>query len=179
MGCQFLLQCMKVRSESEVAQSCPTLSDPMDCSPPDSSVSANSFIHPLHISCVHSISPALYQPWRNAVQPKEGQGSQNTILVLTTLPAALPLLNSVSQQGYNCFAFEIPLIFLCLCTHDSSLHIKGTWRTFLLRTVLYARWLVIIHGSNDRLHAVQIPKITKGNSANYSLIEITVLPIPD
>ena len=33
-----LLQCMKVKSESEVAQSCPTLSDPMDCSLPGSSI---------------------------------------------------------------------------------------------------------------------------------------------
>ena len=32
VGCHFLLQCMKVKSESEAAQSCPTLSDPMDCS---------------------------------------------------------------------------------------------------------------------------------------------------
>ena len=31
------LQCMKVKSESEVSQSCPTLSHPMDCSPPGSS----------------------------------------------------------------------------------------------------------------------------------------------
>ena len=38
MGCHFLLQCMKVKSESEVAQSCLTLSDPMDCSPPGSSI---------------------------------------------------------------------------------------------------------------------------------------------
>ena len=38
VGCHFLLQCMKVRSESEVAQSCPTLSDPMDCSLPGSSI---------------------------------------------------------------------------------------------------------------------------------------------
>ena len=38
VGCHFLLQCMKVKSESEVAQSCSTLSNPMDCSPPDSSV---------------------------------------------------------------------------------------------------------------------------------------------
>ena len=38
VGCPFLLQCMKVKSESEVAQSCPTPSDPMDCSPPGSSV---------------------------------------------------------------------------------------------------------------------------------------------
>ena len=34
----FLLQCMKVKSESEVTQSCPTLSDPMDCSLPGSSI---------------------------------------------------------------------------------------------------------------------------------------------
>ena len=38
VGCHFLLQCMKVKSESEVAWSCPTLSDPMDCSPPGSSI---------------------------------------------------------------------------------------------------------------------------------------------
>ena len=38
VGCHFLLQCMKVKSESEVAQLCPTPSDPMDCSPPGSSV---------------------------------------------------------------------------------------------------------------------------------------------
>ena len=39
VGCQFLLQCVKVKSESEVAQSCLTLSDPMDCSLP------GSFVH--------------------------------------------------------------------------------------------------------------------------------------
>ena len=38
VGCHFLLQCMKVKSEREVAQSCPTLSNPMDCSPPGFSV---------------------------------------------------------------------------------------------------------------------------------------------
>ena len=38
VGCHFLLQCMKVKSESEVVQSCPTLSDPMDCSLPGSSI---------------------------------------------------------------------------------------------------------------------------------------------
>ena len=37
VGCHFLLQCRKVKSESEVAQSCPILHDPMDCSPPGSS----------------------------------------------------------------------------------------------------------------------------------------------
>ena len=38
VGCQFLLQCMKVKSESKVAQSCPTLRNPMDRSLPGSSI---------------------------------------------------------------------------------------------------------------------------------------------
>ena len=38
VGCHFLLQCMKVKSESEVIQSCPAPSDPMDCRPPGSSI---------------------------------------------------------------------------------------------------------------------------------------------
>ena len=38
VGCHFLLQCMKVKSEGEVAQSCPTLSNPTDCSLPGSSI---------------------------------------------------------------------------------------------------------------------------------------------
>ena len=38
VGCHFLLQCMKVKSESDVAQSCLTLCDPVDCSLPGSSV---------------------------------------------------------------------------------------------------------------------------------------------
>ena len=38
VGCQFLLQCVKVKSESKVAQSCPTLSNPLDCSLPGSSI---------------------------------------------------------------------------------------------------------------------------------------------
>ena len=48
-GCHFLLQCMKVKSESEVAQSYPTLSDLMDCSLPGSSV--------------HGIFQARVQEW--------------------------------------------------------------------------------------------------------------------
>ena len=39
VGCHFLLQCMKVKSQSEVAQSCATLRNPMDCSLP------GSFVH--------------------------------------------------------------------------------------------------------------------------------------
>ena len=49
VGCHFLLQCMKVKSESEVTQSCPTLHDPMDCSLPG--------------SCVHGIFQARVLEW--------------------------------------------------------------------------------------------------------------------
>ena len=52
VGCHFLLQCMKVKSESEVAQSCPTLSDPIDCSPPGSSIHG-IFQARVHILGVH------------------------------------------------------------------------------------------------------------------------------
>ena len=38
VSCHFLLQCVKVKSEREVAQPCPTPSDPMDCTPPGSSI---------------------------------------------------------------------------------------------------------------------------------------------
>ena len=49
VGCRFLLQFMKVKSESEVTQSCLTLSDPMDCSLPG--------------SCVRGISQARVLEW--------------------------------------------------------------------------------------------------------------------
>ena len=49
VGCHFLLQCMKVKSESEVFQSYPTLRDPMDCSLPG--------------SCVHGIFQASKLEW--------------------------------------------------------------------------------------------------------------------
>ena len=52
----FLLQCMKVKSESEVAQLCPTLSDPLDCSLPGSSVHGIFQARVLEwgaIACIH------------------------------------------------------------------------------------------------------------------------------
>ena len=70
VGCHFLLQCMKVKSESEVAQSFPTLSDPMDYSLPGSSVhrifpgkSTGVGCHCLlHIDCIKLQIHGLSQP---------------------------------------------------------------------------------------------------------------------
>ena len=55
VGCHFLLQRMKVKSESEGAQLCPTLSDPMDCSLPGSSI--RRIFHQEHWSGVPLPSP--------------------------------------------------------------------------------------------------------------------------
>ena len=49
VGCHCLLQCMKVKSESEVTLSCPTLSDPTDCTLPG--------------SCIHGILQARVLEW--------------------------------------------------------------------------------------------------------------------
>ena len=52
VGCHFLLQCMKVKTESETVQSCPTLGDPMDCSLPGASILATSkILNYLHFTC--------------------------------------------------------------------------------------------------------------------------------
>ena len=59
MGSHFLLQCMKVKSESEAAQSCPTLHDPMDCSPPGSSVHGIFQARVLEWGATASLSPIL------------------------------------------------------------------------------------------------------------------------
>ena len=64
VGCHFLLQCMKVKSESKVAQSCPTLCDPMDCSPLGSSV--------------HGFSRQEY--WSGLPLPSPKQVTNNTVL---------------------------------------------------------------------------------------------------
>ena len=73
VGCHFLLQCRKVKSESEVAQSYPTLCDPMDCNLPGSSI--------------HGILQARVLEWgaiafsERSVRSGENWRPDNTILV--------------------------------------------------------------------------------------------------
>ena len=80
VGCHFLLQCMKVKSESEVAQSCATLSDPMDRSPPGSTThgfsrevywSALPFPSSMHESEKWKWSPSVVSDssWPHGLQP--------------------------------------------------------------------------------------------------------------
>ena len=87
VGCHFLLQCMKVKSESEVAQLCPILCDPMDCSLPGFSVhgifqarvlewGAIVFYNTLskHGGLVIKSCPTLVTPWTVACQAPLSMG---------------------------------------------------------------------------------------------------------
>ena len=62
VGCHFLLQCMKVKSESEVGQSCPTLSDLMDCSLMDCSL-PDSFVHGIFQARVLEWGAIAFSRW--------------------------------------------------------------------------------------------------------------------
>ena len=62
VGCHFLLQCIKVKSESEVAQSCPTPSDPMDCSLPGSSIHGIFQARVLEWGAIAFSRVAMYHP---------------------------------------------------------------------------------------------------------------------
>ena len=81
VGCHFLLQCMKVKSEREVTQSCLTLSDPMDCSPPGSSIHRIFQARVLKWGAIafssvsHSIVSQLFEtPWTAACQAPLSMG---------------------------------------------------------------------------------------------------------
>ena len=75
VGCHFLLQCMKVKRESEVAQSCPTLRDPMDCSLPGSSV--------------HGIFQARVGEW-GAIAFSRHSALQRVIITVVVMVVAQP-----------------------------------------------------------------------------------------
>ena len=95
VGCHFLLQCMKVKSEREVAQSCPTLSDPMDCSLPGSSV--------------HGMFQARVLEWGATafscvlVLKKPGAPSST---VTSLLPACPPVPQTVHQRAGENWRFR-------------------------------------------------------------------------
>ena len=88
VGCHFLLQCMKVKSESEVAQLCPTLSDPMDYSLPGSSVHGIFQARVLEWVAIASTHfPCSLQNWSNC----------RTVLYLRDPPTGH---SSLSSNGY-------------------------------------------------------------------------------
>ena len=89
VGCHFLLQCMKVKSESEVAQLCPTPSGPMDCSLPGSSV--------------HRIFQARVLEW-GAIAFSESQHTTHQFEMLALwlgIPSGLNHLAELSRETWE------------------------------------------------------------------------------
>ncbi|XDA84999.1 hypothetical protein R6Z07F_014785 [Ovis aries] len=86
VGWHFLFQCVKVKSESEVAQSCPTLSDPMDCSPPGSSI--------------HRISQARVLEWGAIAFSVSCFSHVQFFVTLWTEASPVPLSMGFSRQEY-------------------------------------------------------------------------------
>ena len=96
VGCHFLLQGMKVKSESEVAQSCPTLSDRMDCSLPGSSVHGIFQARVLEWGAI-AFSIALTR-WTFVGKVMSLLFNMLSMLVITVLPRSKCLLSSWLQS---------------------------------------------------------------------------------
>ena len=94
VGCHCLLQCMKVKSESEVTQSCPTPSDPMDCSLPGPSVHGI-----FQARVLEWVAIAFSSAWKWKVKVK----SLSHVRLLATPQTAayqVPLSMGFSRQEY-------------------------------------------------------------------------------
>ena len=100
VGCHFLLQCMKVKDESEVAQSCPTLCDPMDCSPPGSSVHGIFQANFLHLG---KCQQHLLQT--KTLEPSSLSSYDILHLICQQILSFLPSLNYP-----KCYYFSVPLL---------------------------------------------------------------------
>ena len=102
VGCHFLRQCMKVKSEREVAQSCPTLRDPMDCSLPDSSA--------------HGIFQARVLEWGAMAFSNFVFSSVYMLIPNCPLPFPLVTISLFLLWVYFCFVNK----FICVLFGDSA-----------------------------------------------------------
>ena len=126
VGCHFLLQYMKMKSESEVAQLCPTLSDPMDCSLPGSSI--------------HGIFQARVLEWGaiafSNVYTKKNSNKLKFLYVNHYLP-----------QVTLHFKFNLGFNFLITCTDVAS---NPRWlnKVYMFSTVPL---VILMHSPNSKL----------------------------
>ena len=106
VGCHFLLQCMK----GKVSQSCPTLRNPMDCSPPGSSI--------------HGIFQARVL--------------ERVAVAFSVFPSGTPIIHSVSCFHYPINLILLSFFFICLsdCCTDGVISIILSSRSFICSSVL-------------------------------------------
>ena len=131
VGCHFLLQCMKVKSESEVAQLCPTLRDPMDCSLPGFSVHgifqarllewgaiAFSFLSfsSVQFSSVTQLCPTLCNSMNRSTPGPLSITNSRSSLRLTSIESVMP-----SSHLILCHPLLLFFFFLTIFTENSSI----------------------------------------------------------
>ena len=105
VGCHFLLQCMKVKSEHEVAQSCPTLQDPMDCSLPGSSIHGifQATVLEWGVTAFSQLTTSWPKSHPNGLRWEKACPFSDTIYLSPTHNAFLSTTHSQKMQGEkNC-----------------------------------------------------------------------------
>ena len=118
VGCHFLLQCMKVKSESEVAQSCLTLRNPMDCSLP------GSFIHGIFqarvlewVAIAFSIKSPKNLP--NSFLSKRSYKMQRPLSIPTSGRPLLPSLTTLQPHWFSFLLLESLPRYMRVWNHGS------------------------------------------------------------
>ena len=128
VGCHFLLQCMKVKSESEVSQSCLTLCDPMDCSPPGSSIHGIFQARVLEWGAIAFSALYIYLP---LIEQSSLWCEQIRFCCWILLYLSLRFLflkNEWNEEGCTCvvFCFLLPLLLLLLLSRFSRVRLCAT-----------------------------------------------------
>ena len=124
VGCHVLLQCMKVKSESEVTQSCPTLPYPMDCSLPGSSAHGIFQARVLEWGAIVQLYKLLgilyerivsFSPFLNSFLYQDGLMRYTLYFGLSLNTSSFVLLLGCFSFGYwelsHLFPLTYPLIF--------------------------------------------------------------------
>ena len=152
VGCHFLLQCMKVKSESEVAQLCPTLSDPMDFSLPGSSIHGIFQARVLEWGAIINTNLdgtwcflALFKKLKLPLQFSSGQFLSCVWFFVTpwiaACQASLSIANSQSSPKLMCIESVMPSCHLILCGPLLLLPpIPPSIRVFSSESTLCIRW---------------------------------------
>ena len=104
VGCHFLLQCMKVKSESEVAQSCPTPSNLMDCSPPGSPIPGI-----LQARTLEGVALSFSNAWKGKVKVKSHSRVRLLATPWTAAHQAPPSMGFSRQEYYSGVPLPSPL----------------------------------------------------------------------
>ena len=129
VGCHFLLQCMKGKSESEVAQSCPTSSDPMDHSLPGSSV------HGIFQATVLEWGAIVFSNLYSILKSRDITLSTKVHLVKAiVLPVVMYGCESWTLERAECWridAFELWLVIIWYIVNETT-----TWQYYMTMKLL-------------------------------------------